>query len=90
VVQIRDSTGLRVVRVERANAGGFYGVEPGGRPVTVSAANPTLHPRRGASTIDHDGQPLTIDLLLQNNLTDRRPAGGREQLPVRHQRDGSI
>src|SRR5262249_23518531 len=48
------------------NAGGFYSASNlAAGNVTVSVANQTLHLRaEGAGTIDHDGQQLTIDLLL--------------------------
>jgi hypothetical protein len=54
------------------NAGGFYGATNlAVGDVSVSAANAALHLRaEGLATLDHDGQTLTLDLLLQNNLTD--------------------
>jgi hypothetical protein len=54
------------------NAGGFYGAAGlAVGDVTVSAANPTLNLRaEGFATLEQDGETLTIDLLLQNNLTN--------------------
>jgi hypothetical protein len=54
------------------NAGGMYSVAnvPVG-DVTISVANPVLHLRaEGTGTLTHDGEELTVPLLLQSNLID--------------------